>query len=156
MTKLTMTAQGERDVVVTRDFAAPREKVWRAVTDTQLMRQWMTSDYGALKSLEGEAVVGGQHRFVWAGEDEDLVMVATYDLLEPPELIRHRETCPQHDYMESLVETRLIDAGGMTKMQMTITFASAEAREQALSFGMAEGMEVMYANLDLIIKADTA
>lgn len=148
MSRLTATAQGERDILVTRRFDAPRDKVWRALTEPALMRQWMTSSYGALKSLEGDTVVGGQQHFAWEGEDEDLVMTVTYDALEPPQLIRHRESWPQHSAMDSSVETRLIDAGNTTEMRMTITFANAEAREQALAFGMADGMEAMYATLD--------
>ena len=151
MTKLIAKSKGGRDVVVTRQFAAPPEKVWEALTDTALMRQWMTSDFGPLKSLTGEAVVDGTHHFVWDTDGKDMNMIATYDLLEPPVLIRHREAWPEYGYMESLVETRLAAAPGGTEMRMTITFATDEARDQALEVGMAEGMEATYANMDKLL-----
>lgn len=148
MTKLVAKAQGDRDIIVTRHFAAPPEKVWQAITETALMRQWMTSDFGALKSLTGSAVVGGTHHFIWDNEGADMNMIATYDLLDAPNTIRHRETWPEFDFMESVVETRLSPAPGGTDMQMTITFATAEARDQSLEFGMSDGMEAMYVTLD--------
>ncbi|TRW97231.1 hypothetical protein FNJ84_06820 [Paracoccus sp. M683] len=151
MTKLIAKAEGDRDVVVTRRFAAPPEKVWKAITDTALMRQWMTSDFGALKSLTGEAVVGGQHHFTWDNEGTDMNMIATYDLLEAPTLIRHRESWPEYGYMENHIETRLIAVEDGTEMHMVITFANAEARDQTLAVGMTEGMEATYANLDKLL-----
>lgn len=148
MTKLVAKADGDRDVLVTRHFAAPPEKVWKAITDTALMRQWMTSDFGALKSLTGKAEPGGQHHFTWDNEGADMNMTVTYDLLQPPLLIRHREAWADFGYMESTVETRLSPAPGGTDMRMTITFPTTEARDQAMISGMNEGMEAMYANLD--------
>ena len=74
-----------------------------------------------------------------------------YDLLDAPNLIRHRETWPEYGFMESTVETRLTPAPGGTEMRMVITFPNTEARDQALSFGMTDGMEAMYANLDTLL-----
>lgn len=156
MKKLTVTPQGERALLVIRQFDAPPAKVWRALTETALMRQWMTTEYGALTSLEGEATIGGQHHFIWQGEEGDLRVTATYEALEPPHLIRHREDWPDSEQMNSTVETRLSEAKGGTEMQMTITFTSAEARDQSLGFGMADGMEAMYANLDDVLQAEAA
>lgn len=151
MTKLAAKAEGDLDVIVTRHFAAPPEKVWQALTDTALMRQWMTSDFGALKSLTGEAVTGGKHHFIWDNDGADMNMIATYDLLEAPTLIRHREAWPEFGFMESTVETRLTPDDGGTHMRMVITFPSTEARDQAMSVGMTDGMEATYANLDTLL-----
>ncbi|AUH64365.1 SRPBCC family protein [Paracoccus zhejiangensis] len=151
MTKLIARSEGERDVIVTRHFAAPPDKVWHALTDTALMRKWMTSDFGPLKSLTGEATVGGTHHFIWDTDGKDMNMIATYDVLEAPSLIRHREAWPEYGYMESVIETRLSPAPGGTEMRMVITFATSEARAQALEVGMTEGMEATYANMDKLL-----
>jgi hypothetical protein len=39
----------------------------------------------------------------------------------------------------------------LAEMRMTITFATAESRDQALEVGMAEGMEATYANMDRLL-----
>lgn len=152
MTRLTARTQGNRAVVVTRRFAAPPEKVWRALTENTLLRQWMATEPGELKSVEGQAVPGGSHHFVWDDQGKDMNMTATYDVLDAPTLLRYREAWPEYGFMESQVETRLKAVDGGTEMEMTITFASAEARDQAVASGMTDGMEATYANLDRLLE----
>lgn len=46
----------------------------------------------------------------------------------------------------------MVTVDGGTEMEMTITFASAEARDQAVASGMTDGMEATYANLDRLLE----
>jgi len=43
LTELQVALEGETDIVVRRDFTHPPARVWRALTEPALIRQWMAS-----------------------------------------------------------------------------------------------------------------
>ncbi len=43
LTKLQVALDGETDIIVRRDFTHPPARVWRALTEPALIRQWMGS-----------------------------------------------------------------------------------------------------------------
>jgi hypothetical protein len=46
MSKMTLTTEGDREIVVTRPFAAPPEFVFRAHIEPALIQQWMLGPEG--------------------------------------------------------------------------------------------------------------
>ena len=48
---LTLTPKGDREIVVTRVFDAPRERVFDAVTTPSLIRQWLLGPDGWTMSV---------------------------------------------------------------------------------------------------------
>ena len=43
LTKLQLVLDGETDIIIRRDFTHPPARVWRALTEPALIRQWMSS-----------------------------------------------------------------------------------------------------------------
>jgi uncharacterized protein YndB with AHSA1/START domain len=82
---------------VRRTFLAPREEVFRAWTDPELLRQWLTGPHGSSPKAEVDARVGGEFRITMtsrAGElfarlpgrrSEFAHMVGRYLEISPPE-----------------------------------------------------------------------
>jgi uncharacterized protein YndB with AHSA1/START domain len=67
MSKLTLTTEGDKHVVVTRRFAAPPEAVFRAHTEPALIQKWMLgSDGWTMPVCITEAWPGGKIRFEWS------------------------------------------------------------------------------------------
>ena len=66
MSKLTLKAEGDTHVVVTRRFSSPPEAVYRAHTDAELVQKWMLGPEGwTMPVCICEAKPGGKIRYEW-------------------------------------------------------------------------------------------
>jgi uncharacterized protein YndB with AHSA1/START domain len=59
----------DREIVLTRVIAAPRERVFQAWTDPKQIQQWFGPDGFKVASLECDIRVGGRWRFIYTGPD---------------------------------------------------------------------------------------
>lgn len=151
MTKLHVTPFGERDVIITRAFAAPRQMVWDAHTKPELVKRWLFGPNGwSFAHCEIDLRVGGRYRYAWKHVDgRTMAMGGKFREIVAPAKLVHDELFDE-DWTEGdvLVQTLFAEAGGITTLTMTITYSSAHARAGALATGMTGGMEAGYARLD--------
>src|SRR5262245_20863094 len=87
--KMKLTISGDRDVVITRVFDAPRTMVWDAMTKPQLLKRWLTGPPGwSMTVCEMDLRVGGKYRWVWTGPDGVVMgMGGIHREIAPPERI---------------------------------------------------------------------
>ena len=65
---LKVTAPEDREIVITRDFDAPRDLVWDAWSRPELLRRWLFGPPGwAMTVCEDERRVNGTFRWGWIG-----------------------------------------------------------------------------------------
>src|SRR5947208_2284582 len=57
-----VTLPSDTQILITREFAAPRHLVWRAYTEPDLIRRWWSGDRGEVTSVEVDLRVGGRWR----------------------------------------------------------------------------------------------
>lgn len=69
LTKLQTTLDGETDIICRRDFGHPPAKVWRALTEPALIRQWMAVDGHPMTRCDIDPRPGGSFHYEWAGPD---------------------------------------------------------------------------------------
>lgn len=151
MTQLTLTTEGETQVIVIRRFRAPPALVFRAHTEAALIRQWMLGPPGwTMPVCISEARPGGLLRFEWAdGAGNGFHLTGEYLELEAPGRILHVERMHLPDPTpDNRVETRFSPDGTGTLLRMAMTLPDAETRAAMLATVMAEGMEASYARLD--------
>jgi uncharacterized protein YndB with AHSA1/START domain len=151
MSKLTLTTEGDRHVLVTRRFAAGPERVYRAHLEPALIQKWMLGPEGwSMPVCISEARPGGRIRFEWSdGKGGGFHLTGEYVALEPFRRIEHVERMHLPDATpDNHVETRFERDGDGTLMTMRMTLPDAETRAQMLATGMDEGMEASYARLD--------
>ncbi len=153
---LQIATPSDREVVITRQFDAPRELVFDCHTKPDLVRRWLLGPPGwTMPVCDIDLKVGGRYRYVWRGPDgEELAMGGTFSLIERPERIDTRELFDE-DWTggETFITTRFTEQGGRTTATLTVLYSSREAREGALATGMAEGMEAGYQRLDELFAA---
>ena len=66
MSKMTLTTEGDKHVVVTRRFAAPPEMIYRAHTEPSLIQRWLLGPDGwTMPVCVNEARPGGKIRYEW-------------------------------------------------------------------------------------------
>ena len=150
---LTVDTGGERELLVTRAFNAPRASVFRALTTPALVKRWLLGPDGwTMPVCEIDLKPGGKFRYVWRKDSAEMGISGTYREIAPPERIVHTEIFDDNwTAGESLVTTTLDEIDGRTTMAMTIRYASPESRAIALASGMLEGMSATYERLDTML-----
>jgi uncharacterized protein (TIGR03086 family) len=147
---LTVEPIGDRSLRIVRSFRAPRQLVFDAHTRPELVRRWMGPAEWPFTSCEIDLRPGGGFRYEMAGpEGAVMVMQGRYDDVDPPSrLIATIGFGDDWTAGETVNTTTFDEVGGVTTVTLIVDYASAESREQALSYPMAEGMEAGYTRLD--------
>jgi uncharacterized protein YndB with AHSA1/START domain len=157
--KLEIATPTDTDIVMTREFDAPRRLVFDAMTMPELLKRWLFGPDGwALDVCEMDLRPGGAYRYVWKREKDGTVMGMGGKFLEvvPPERLVATERFDDAWYPGEAVDTTvLVEQGGRTTMTLTVRYESREARDIALKSGMETGMEAGYVRLDAILATPT-
>jgi uncharacterized protein YndB with AHSA1/START domain len=154
MNKMTLQTEGDKQIVVTRRFAAPPEAVYRAHTEPELIQKWLLGPAGwTMPVCISEARPNGKIRYEWTnGKGGAFHLTGEYRELQPYSRIVHVERMhlpsPTPD---NHVETRFDPDGAGTLMTMRMTLPDAETRTRMLSTGMEHGMEASYVRLETIL-----
>lgn len=156
---LEVTTPSDREIVMRRQFAAPRRLVWEAMTKPELIRRWIYAPEGwTMMVCEGGAEVGDPFRWAWSGPDGKpaLAIWGVNREVVPGEKIVHTENMELGDGIvlgEMLATVELDERDGQTLLRMTLLFPSKEARDGALAAGMEHGVAIGYERLDDILRA---
>jgi uncharacterized protein YndB with AHSA1/START domain len=150
-TKATITAPAEREIHIERIFNAPRERVWKAMTDPALIAQWWGRG-NKLVIEKFEPTRGGHWRFVEHSDHGEHGFEGRFRELTPPERIVQTfewDGMPGHVAVETLTLEDLGD--GRTRLRTASLFHTAEDRDGMLNSGMEGGVNQSYEALDLIL-----
>jgi len=145
-----MAPRGEREIVMTRVFNAPRAKVWDALTKPELLKRWLGVFGGwSLPVCEIDLKPGGAYRFVWRGADgTEMGMRGVYREVAAPERFVNTERFDEPWYPgEALITQTLSEQSGKTTLTVTLRYESREARDGVLKSPMEGGVEASYNNL---------
>ncbi len=156
-TQLKLTIEGDRHIVITRQFAASPEAVFRAHTDPDLIQQWMLGpEKWTMPVCINDAVPGGKFRYEWSdGKGGGFYITGEFIELEPFSRIVHIERMHlPGPTPENHIETRFEAKNGGTLMTMRMTLPDEKTREAMLASGMEDGMEASYRRLGGAIAKD--
>ena len=154
--ELHVAAEGDREIVTEPIFDAPRERVFQAFTDPELIPQWWgrREDKTTVDKLDVRE--GGDWRFLTDGPDGTTAFGGTYRVIDPPEKVEQTfewEGMPGHVVIETATFEDLGD--GRTKVSTRSRFDATEERDGMLASGMEIGMGESYERLDeLLAKGD--
>src|SRR5216684_1490495 len=116
---LKVTTRGDREIVMTRDFDAPRRLVFDALSKPELVKQWLLGPPGwSMPVCEIDLRVGGAYRYVWRhSSGKEMGMGGVYREIVPQERLIYTELFDEAWYPgESLITTTLVEQGGRTTM----------------------------------------
>ncbi|MEJ7876856.1 MAG: SRPBCC family protein [Solirubrobacterales bacterium] len=146
-------ADGEREIKIERVFDAPRDRVFAAMTDPELIPQWWGPREYETKVDVMDVRPGGQWRFVHVGPEGEIGFRGTYREVTPPERIVQTfewEGMPGHISVETM---EFEDLGDRTRIHGTSLFHTQEERDGMLASGMEGGLQETYQRLDEILAA---
>lgn len=152
---LTVKAQGDRDIVISRTFNAPRRLVFDAFTKPELVRRWQFGPAGwSFKVCEIDLRVGGAYRYVWWKEStgEEMGMGGVFREITPPSRLVATEKFDDPWYPGEGVGTiELVEQRGKTLLTQTVRYESREARDAVLRSPMESGLTVGYDRLESLL-----
>jgi uncharacterized protein YndB with AHSA1/START domain len=157
---LKVTAQGEREIVMTRAFDAPRNLVFEAFTTPELLQRWLGAMPGwSMVVCEVDLRVGGAYRYAWRRDEDGTEMGMSGVFLEiaAPERIVSTEKFDEAWYAGEAVGTvLLVEQGGRTTLTQTLVYESREARDGVLQSGMESGVTMSYDRLAELLAPKSA
>lgn len=151
---LQVSARGEREIVITRDFNAPRNLVYDAMTKPELLKRWLGAISGwSMDVCEIDLKVGGSYRYLWRGPDgAQMGMRGEYREIVPNERIVNTEVFDEAWYPGGAVETAVLtEHDGRTTLTSSVLYSSKEARDGVLKSPMESGMAEGYNVLDSVL-----
>lgn len=113
----TVTLPTDEQILIVREFDAPRELVFRAWTEPELVRRWWHANRGEIVSVEIDLRVGGRWRYV----------MVTPDGFEVGFHGEYREVVPDERLVSTEVYEGMPDAAAVT----TVTFDERDGRTTA-------------------------
>jgi len=156
---LKLTTRGDREIVMTRVFDAPRSLVFEAFTKPELVRQWLLGPEGwSMPVCEIDLRVGGKYRYVWRHvKGHEMGMGGVFREIVPPERIVSTEKFDEAWYPGEAVGTVVLtEQGGKTTLTQTVQYQSREAREAVLKSPMESGVAAGYDRLAELLTSTRA
>jgi len=140
--RAVVTLPAPTQILITREFAAPRHLVYRAWTSPELIRQWWSANRGEVTVVEVDLRVGGKWRFVMVtfggfevGFHGEYLEVVANERLVNTEVY---EGMPDGQAVNTIT---FEEEGGRTKFMCLVQHTSQEHRDAHIASGMESGLQ---------------
>jgi uncharacterized protein YndB with AHSA1/START domain len=143
----TVTLPTDEQILIRREFDAPRHLVYRAWTTPELVRRWWGAKRGEVTLAEIDLRVGGRWRYLAVTDDGfEVGFHGEYREIVPDERIVSTEVyegMPQGDGPEqgTLNTLTLTEVDGRTTLEVLVEAPSKEIRDAIIESGMEAGMQ---------------
>ena len=132
----------DEQILITREFAAPKHLVYQAVTTPELVKRWWHANRGEVTVAEIDLRVGGKWRYVMVTEDGfEVGFHGEYRELVPNERIVSTEVFEGMPDAQSLNTMTLTEKDGRTTLTTLVQHQSKEHRDAHIESGMEAGMQ---------------
>ncbi|MGI8593600.1 MAG: SRPBCC family protein [Solirubrobacteraceae bacterium] len=138
----TVTLPADEQILITREFDAPRHLVYKAWTTPELVKRWWSADRGDVTIAEVDLRVGGVWRYVMmANGDFEVAFHGEFREIVPNERIVSTEVYEGMPEGEALNTLTLTEVGGRTTLAILVQHTSKEHRDAHINSGMEAGMQ---------------
>ena len=146
---LKVEARGDREIVMTRVFDAPRDLVFDALTKPELLKRWFGPHGWTLTDCDVDLRVGGAWRFFSHGPDgRTMGMRGVYREIVRPERVVYTESFDDWaDAGAALITATLVERDGRTTLTCVSLAPTREVRDAVIASGMEHGAAETYDRL---------
>ncbi|MGH8103891.1 MAG: SRPBCC family protein [bacterium] len=149
---MTLTFPSDREIVITREFNAPRDLVFKAHTSCEHLARWLGPRYLTMVFCEMDFRPGGKYRYVHRAPDgSEYGFRGEIREVVPPEKIVQTfefEAMPGRFSVDTLT---FEEHDGRTKLTARSLFQSKEDRDGMVQSGMEAGVRESYERLDELL-----
>jgi uncharacterized protein YndB with AHSA1/START domain len=137
-----VTLPGDEQILIRREFDAPRHLVYRAWTEPELVKRWWGGERGEMTVAEIDLRVGGVWRCVMVTDGGfEVAFHGEYREIVPNERIVSTEVYEGMPEGEALNTVTFTEMDGRTTLTVLVEHASKEARDAHIDSGMETGMQ---------------
>jgi uncharacterized protein YndB with AHSA1/START domain len=150
----TVTLPTDEQILITREFDAPKELVYKAYTTPELVRRWWHAKRGEMTVAEIDLRVGGTWRYVMVTPDGfDVGFHGEFREIVPNERIVSTEVYEGMPDAEALDIVTFAEEGGRTTLTILVQHQTKAHRDAHIDSGMEDGLQDA---LDLLEEAAAA
>jgi uncharacterized protein YndB with AHSA1/START domain len=147
--KAELTLPAEDQILIAREFDAPRRLVYKAWTTPELVGRWWTARRGTAKEMEIDLRVGGRWRYAMdADNGQEVAFHGTYREIVPEEKIVSTEvfegapgTPEEAEANATLNTVTFAEEEGRTLVTILVQCPSPEVRDAVIASGMEDGLQ---------------
>jgi uncharacterized protein YndB with AHSA1/START domain len=141
-----VTLPTDDQILITREFAAPKHLVYKAWTTPELVERWWNAKRGKVTLAEIDLRVGGKWRYVMVTDDgTEVGFHGEYREIVPNERIVSTEIYEGAPGGEAAVNTiTFTESNGRTTLTVLVELPSKEIRDIVIASGMEAGMQDAY------------
>jgi uncharacterized protein YndB with AHSA1/START domain len=144
----TVTLPTDDQILITREFAAPKHLVYKAWTTPELVKRWWNAERGEVTVAEIDLRVGGRWRYAMVTEDGfEVAFHGEYREIVPNERIVSTEIyegMPEGTSEEeggTVNTATFTEADGRTTLTILVQAPSKATRDAIIDSGMEAGMQ---------------
>ncbi|MEU4237943.1 SRPBCC family protein [Actinoplanes sp. NPDC026619] len=157
MAPAKVTLPSDTQILITREFDAPRHLIWRAYTEPDLIKRWWSGERGAVTSVEVDLQVGGHWRYVMtANGGFEVAFHGEFREITAPERLVNTEAfegIPDPDGNAALVTVTLTEKDGRTYIEVLTEMKDKAGRDAIIESGMEGGMQESYNALEKVARS---
>jgi uncharacterized protein YndB with AHSA1/START domain len=144
----TVTLPTDEQILITREFDAPKHLVWQAFTTPELVKRWWNAKRGEMTIAEIDLQVGGKWRYVMVTDDGfEVAFHGEYREIVPGERIVSTETyegVPEgvsEEDATTINTASFEETGGRTTLTILVQARNKESRDAIVESGMEAGLQ---------------
>jgi len=141
----TVTLPTDEQILIMREFDAPRHLVFRAYTAPELVKRWWHANRGEMKVAEIDLRVGGKWRYVSVTDDGfEVAFHGEYREIVPNERLVSTEAyegIPDPDANATLNTATFSEKDGRTTLTILVEAPSKAIRDAIIESGMEDGLQ---------------
>jgi len=138
----SVTLPADDQILIVREFDAPRALVFRAWTEPDLVRQWWHAGRGEMTVCEIDLRPGGSWRYVMVTPDgTDVAFHGEYREVVPGERIVQTEIYDPFPDAAAVDTLEFEDLDGRTRVTMLVQHQLKEHRDAHVESGMEDGLQ---------------
>jgi uncharacterized protein YndB with AHSA1/START domain len=150
----TVELPTDEQILITREFDAPKHLVYKAYTTPELVKRWWSGQKGEMTIAEIDLRVGGKWRFVMvAGEGFEVAFHGEYQEIVPDERLVSTEIYEipdQGDSPPTVNTATFTETDGRTTLTVLVECPSKELRDTIIDSGMEGGMQESFDALERV------
>ena len=146
-----VTLPSDTEILITRQFDAPAELIFKATTTPELVKRWWGFESSQWVVCEIDLRVGGKWRYVTREGDMEVGFHGEYREIDRPHRMVTTEVFEGFPDAGALNIVTLDEANGVTTMKVLVQHTSREHRDGHINSGMEGGMQISYNRLEDLV-----
>jgi uncharacterized protein YndB with AHSA1/START domain len=149
-----VTLPTDTQILITREFDAPKHLVYLAWTTPELIKRWWAGERGHVTSADVDLRVGGRWRYVMvANGGFEVAFHGDYQEIVTDERLVSTEVYEGMPDASALNTFTLAEQDGRTTMTLLVQHQTREHRDAHINSGMEGGMQESMDKLELVAQS---